>query len=157
MERYAFALVASLLLLAGCTGQAHQPQLAPANNPTAQNGTIKVPGDFGFTYSFGAFEASKYDSASGIFSRDTGCMPAGSGAQQDFYLPLTPGEKAEIYRAMTENNLFFVKENMTSPYGSLPPAGATLAFTANGRTRTISWSAGYGGDGDYRRFANATG
>ena len=116
-----------------------------------------MPSDFGFTYSFGAFEASKYDSASGIFSRDTGCMPAGSGTQKDFYLPLTQDEKTGIYRAITENGLFFVKENMTQPYGSLPPLGATLAFTANGRTRTVSWSAGYSDDADYRRFANATG
>jgi len=157
MERYAFALVAALLLLAGCTGQSPQLPLKPGNNSSISGGTAPVPSDFVFAYSFGAFGASKYDSASGIFSRDTSCAQAGSLKQKDFYLPLTSDEKAEIYRAITENGLFFVKENMTQPYGSIPLVGATLAFTANGRTRTVSWSAGYEDDADYRRFANATG
>lgn len=160
MKQYFFALAVSLLLLLGCAAQA---PLQPANSPPSPVGAAGVPDDFSFTYSFGPLEADKYDSGSGVFSRDASC-PSASGQQKEFALPLTHSEKEAIYRTIAENSLFSAKEDLRScPPGRTcpsvtPMSGATLAFTANNRTRTISWRSGYpADDADYMRFARVTG
>jgi len=163
MKQYLFAL-AALLLLLGCAGQSPPSLLKAAIGNSAPEVSMSVPSDFGFAYSFGPFEANKYDSRNGAFSRDTSCVSSGAEKQKEFALPLAPSEKEAIYRAMVENGLFSVKEDLRScpPTENCPtvstPSGATLAFMANGRARTISWESSYPtDDADYQRFARVAG
>lgn len=104
----------------------------------------EYPADFEIYYSYGVGEKNILDTASNLYVKDMIC-----DSSKEYTWKLTDSEMSQIFWAISDNDLWDIKDNFTDNCNGdnclvvTPLSTTTLRISYDGRTKIVHWSGQY--------------